>query len=481
MPTTGIGGGSYYVEFITSNPSTGAAVNADSTPVATANKNGTDDATFTLTVTNIDTGRYKAVGTIPTSYNPGDMVNVTVAATVGGIAAKAVIDKFGIDLPVVRIGKAQTGSTSTTIILDSGASAINNFYNNSLVYLTNGTGAGQARTITGYVGGTQVATVDRAWATTPDNTSYFAILPGERPGVNSAGTTDVNVVSYSTGQDPGTYVLVTPANKLLTNISGQVTVASNLDKTGYSITTLPSIPANWITATGIASAALNGKGDWLLASSYTTPPTAAAITTAILTDTTAGNCAVPGSLGRIINVQLGGAFTTSASSIYTSAALANAPTGGGGGGGIVTGYATGQDPATYILNTPANKLKTDAAGRVDLGEVLGAPTLGGAGTVAVDWAQTTNRTSSVDLPNTTISPTQQVTLTLDFSALLDPPRDLTLIPDNQLTVNDAFHCAIAKAAGKELVVDLNYTIMTSAGTLIRAFVLDQNPNPGSRS
>ena len=36
--------------------------------------------------------------------------------------------------------------------------------------------------------------------------------------------------------------------------------------------TLPSIPANWITAAGINAAALNGKGDWLLASSYAAAP-----------------------------------------------------------------------------------------------------------------------------------------------------------------------------------------------------------------
>jgi hypothetical protein len=46
---------------------------------------------------------------------------------------------------------------------------------------------------------------------------------------------------------------------------------------------LPPIPANWITSAGIAAAALNAKGDWLPASAYTTPPTAAAIVTAVLT------------------------------------------------------------------------------------------------------------------------------------------------------------------------------------------------------
>lgn len=40
-----------------------------------------------------------------------------------------------------------------------------------------------------------------------------------------------------------------------------------------TLTNLPAITANWLTAAGVASAALNGKGDW----NTTTPPTAAAI------------------------------------------------------------------------------------------------------------------------------------------------------------------------------------------------------------
>jgi hypothetical protein len=94
MPITA--GSTYNAEFVTSNPTTGAAQNADSLPVATANHNGTDDATFTLTVTNLDTGRYKVSGTVPSGYAAGDSVWITVAATVATIAGKAVIDSFPI-------------------------------------------------------------------------------------------------------------------------------------------------------------------------------------------------------------------------------------------------------------------------------------------------------------------------------------------------------------------------------------------------
>lgn len=46
--------------------------------------------------------------------------------------------------------------------------------------------------------------------------------------------------------------------------SGTITTLSNL----------PSIPANWITAAGINASAFNGKGDWLLSSGYTAPDNA---------------------------------------------------------------------------------------------------------------------------------------------------------------------------------------------------------------
>lgn len=88
---------SYYKLFTTSSPSTGAAVNADSLPTATANHNGADDSSFTLTVTNVDTGRYKITGTIPSGYSSGDVVNIEVSATVSAIAGKAIVDTFVLD------------------------------------------------------------------------------------------------------------------------------------------------------------------------------------------------------------------------------------------------------------------------------------------------------------------------------------------------------------------------------------------------
>jgi energy-coupling factor transporter ATP-binding protein EcfA2 len=77
---------------------------------------------------------------------------------------------------IVRAGTAQSGSTSSTLKLDAGASATADLYKGAFVLLTGGTGAGQARLATLYNGTTKVATVSPAWAVTPDDTSTFAIV-----------------------------------------------------------------------------------------------------------------------------------------------------------------------------------------------------------------------------------------------------------------------------------------------------------------
>lgn len=65
--------------------------NADSLPIALLRHNGVNDGAVTLTVTNRGTGDYTASGTIPSTYNFSDDVEVIVSATVGGIVGELVI------------------------------------------------------------------------------------------------------------------------------------------------------------------------------------------------------------------------------------------------------------------------------------------------------------------------------------------------------------------------------------------------------
>lgn len=81
---------------------------------------------------------------------------------------------------ISHTGTAQAGGAST-ITLDVGASAVDDFYNHQIIVITAGTGVGQTRVITDYVGATKVATVHAAWSVNPASNSVFYItfsIPG---------------------------------------------------------------------------------------------------------------------------------------------------------------------------------------------------------------------------------------------------------------------------------------------------------------
>ena len=88
---------------------------------------------------------------------------------------------------VLRYETAQAGAAQT-ITLDAAASAVDTYYVGSMVGITEGTGAGQARRIVQYVGATKVATVEEPWETNPDATSVFAIIAMGHEGHTLHGT-----------------------------------------------------------------------------------------------------------------------------------------------------------------------------------------------------------------------------------------------------------------------------------------------------
>lgn len=121
--------------------------------------------------------------------------------------------------------------------------------------------------------------------------SPFEITVGRIANVDSNGRVDMGMIKGTDAElslytavgfaldDPDSFwpngistiaasMLVTPANKLATNISGHVTPADGS-----------------ITSAKIAASALDGKGDW----NTVTPPTASAISTQVNTDITAAH------------------------------------------------------------------------------------------------------------------------------------------------------------------------------------------------
>lgn len=95
-------GQSVTVVFTTRNFGTGAAANADSLPAGTLYVNGAADAAA-VTVTNLATGVYRSAVTLP-ALAAGDVADLLISATVGGVADNAVVWSDTKDLAVDSTG-----------------------------------------------------------------------------------------------------------------------------------------------------------------------------------------------------------------------------------------------------------------------------------------------------------------------------------------------------------------------------------------
>lgn len=118
------------------------------------------------------TGTTTLTGAVTADNASNDIVGIDVAKISGNATTADNLESFWKNQ---LIGTSQAGGGST-ITLASGASATNNFYNDMAVSILSGTGDGQVRRITGYVGATKVATVSTPWTTNPDNTSIYHVI-----------------------------------------------------------------------------------------------------------------------------------------------------------------------------------------------------------------------------------------------------------------------------------------------------------------
>jgi len=140
-------------------------------------------------------------------------------------------------------GTAQAGGAST-ITLAAGAVATDDYYKHSIVAITAGTGAGQAGVISSYVGSTRVATMTAAWATQPDGTSQYVILPfGTVAGVVLSDATEADIDAIKAKTDllnfTGTDVKATLDGEGVdaTKIDGSATAAERMKTAAQTIVT----------------------------------------------------------------------------------------------------------------------------------------------------------------------------------------------------------------------------------------------------
>ena len=228
---------------------------------------------------------------------------------------------------VVHTGTAQgPGTGSNQIQLDTGASATDGVYDPGMVYIESGTGAGQSRLITQYVGSTRTATVDRDWRVAPAADSVFVIQA-------TIGFNSVNE-GLAQGGTATTIVLNAAANSVddcyngqlvfLKSGTGQDQVAIVEDYTGSTRTAL------------IRTRRTNGQ--W-----------------ATIPDTTTGYMMVPNLTWTIDEIQAGLATATNQTTTndrlgYTLAVLA----------GTISDAQTAAE--TYAITLGANTFTVDFSG-----------------------------------------------------------------------------------------------------------------------
>lgn len=182
--------------------------------------------------------------------------------------------------PPLARGTAQAGAAGT-ITLAAGESSVTDFFKQARVKIIAGTGIGQARLITAYNGTTKVATLNRNWATNPDNTSIYEVWDAESADPVNVDATISSRSTYAGADTSGTTTLLSRLGSAITLSGGAVTVGTNNDKTGYSLSAAGT-QAIWDALTSAFTTA-GSIGKWLVdkldvvlstrlaSSSYTAP------------------------------------------------------------------------------------------------------------------------------------------------------------------------------------------------------------------
>lgn len=107
---------------------------------------------------------------------------------------------------------AQTGTTSTTVILSSGASASNDFYNNWYIRVNS-----QWRLITAYVGSTRLATVAQPWTAQPVVTDVADLFNRTNAVLLYREDTDEFTLGYSVSDASSQFVNLSELGNLSIN------------------------------------------------------------------------------------------------------------------------------------------------------------------------------------------------------------------------------------------------------------------------
>jgi len=123
----------------------------------------TNTVSADLTISAVDATNLTITVGSSVTVSPSDLIVENTASTSVPLV-KAFIDISG----------TATAGDATTITLDDTASSVDSAYNGLNINIVSGTGAGQSRTVSSYIGSTKVLTVP-AWTIAPDATSVYQI------------------------------------------------------------------------------------------------------------------------------------------------------------------------------------------------------------------------------------------------------------------------------------------------------------------
>ena len=145
--------------------------------------------------------------------------------------------------------------TTSTIVLASSSSLVDQFYQGYYVRLTNGTGKGQIAKIKSYIGATQTATlagpsdlpIGQYWTTVPDTTTTYALYGHGYVGVTYLEASDQFALTYS-ALDLGSTNTSIKITGLVPLLAKQVTATN-----GIVTDTVTGYTGSTVTVSGVKS------------------------------------------------------------------------------------------------------------------------------------------------------------------------------------------------------------------------------------
>src|SRR3954471_8550575 len=456
---------------------------AGATLTITASKAGGAFATITPTVTDRGSGFYNlalttahtdtlgdlALHITATSADPTDVIDQVIAQDLNLAAVPANVTQYGgvagtfasgrpevntthfggtiaptpntpgipmVDGRQTIFSGALAAATATTVTLPAGASTVDNFYNDCMVIITGGTGNDQARSITGYVGSTKVATVDRAFATTPAASDTFIIYAFVRVNVNAVAGTG------QTARDLGAQLDATISSRQATL---SLPVSANVTQWNGTAVATPNtagVPLVDDRASALRAGTLQAA----------TGSTATLDTGASATDNFYnGQVVVAGGQSRRIISYVGATKVATLASAWTTAPgataffiYANPPT-------VDVGHVSGTVQTARDLGAQLDAAVSSRLAPTTAGRTLDVSATGEAG---IDWANIGPPATTVNLSGTTVN-----TVTNAPAATVDTAAVATAVWDKATTGITA-----VGSIGLQLKTNLDATVTSRMAT-----------------